>query len=546
MICKISCSIGELIDKVSILKIKLQKSNNKELSKNISKELELITRENPISNVKDNLFLKLYEINNKLWILEDNIRIKSQNNDFDSEYIQISEKIHKYNDQRYMIKNKINAKYFSDLKEEKIYTSNIDTQKPKALLENGKYLYTNGSYEDSYKIIYKLMNIYKDYTEFDAFFVDLLFSYSNITSIFKYENIYFHKIETFMKTIDSSMAAVEKLSKEQIIFCKELYVMQCLDRLKYNDAKKYLGYYNSISGPNVNNENISFFKKDDIGKTLLIYDGGGLGDKFMLCRFIPILCEKYRSKKHRIVFFIDDKLLWIFSKLFKNINNLTIISYNNHGLIPKFDYHTNLIKLIDYLDYDYNNLPKQLFINSILNENICQNCKDIVSFLKSCNKKKYILNWFGGSKNNHEKYNRKMDLLHAIPLLKQENIQWVVISKNVNENERIILSKYNVLYCGDYIDNEYDAFRESVNIINNVDALISTDTCLVHISPSLNIKTFVLLTIGNEWRWSSLDNKSYWYPDSILIKQTKYGDWKDVINRLSVLLFLEQPFNELL
>ena len=139
-----------------------------------------------------------------------------------------------------------------------------------------------------------------------------------------------------------------------------------------------------------------------------------------------------------------------------------------------------------------------------------------------------------------------MDLLHAIPLLKQENIQWVVISKNVNENERIILSKYNVLYCGDYIDNEYDAFRESVHIINNVDGLISTDTCLVHISPSLNIKTFVLLTIGNEWRWSSLDNKSYWYPDSILIKQTKYGDWKDVINRLSVLLFLEQPFNELL
>lgn len=541
MICKISCSIGELIDKISILKIKLQKSNNEKLSKNISKELELITRENPISNVKDNLFFKLYEINHKLWILEDNIRIKSQNNDFDSEYIEISEKIHKSNDQRYMLKNKINDKYLSDLKEGKIYSSNIDTQKQKILLEKGKCLYTNGSYEDSYKIIYKLMDIYKDYTEFDAFFVDLLFSYSNITSIFKYENIYFHKIESFMKTIDKNH---DKLSKELIIFCKELYVIQCLHRLKYNDAKRYLGYYNSISGPNVNNENISFFKKDDIGKTLLIYDGGGLGDKFMLCRFIPILCENYRN--NNIVLFIDDTLLWIFNKLFKNISNLIIISYKNHISIPKFDYHTNLIKLIDYLNYDYNNLPKQLFINSILNENICQNCKNIVSFLKSCNKKKYILNWFGGSKNNHEKYNRKMDLLHAIPLLKQENIQWVVISKNVNENERTILSKYNVLYCGDYIDNEYDAFQESVNIINNVDALISTDTCLVHISPCLNIKTFVLLTIGNEWRWSSLDNKSYWYPDSILIKQTKYGDWKDVINRLSVLLFLEQPFNELL
>tara|TARA_B100001996_G_scaffold335507_1_gene286261 strand:- start:623 stop:2257 length:1635 start_codon:yes stop_codon:yes gene_type:complete len=544
MICKIYCSIGELIDKISILKIKLQKSKNKELSKNISKELELLTSENPISNIKDNLFLELSEINHKLWILEDTIRIKSKNKDFDSEYIEISEKIHKSNDQRYMIKNKINTKYLSDLKEEKIYSSNIVTHNFVSLLENGKCLYTNGSYEDSYKIIYKLMNIYKDYTEFDSFFVDLLFSYSNITSIFKYENIHFHKIETFMKTIDSSMAVVEKLSKEQITFCKELYVIQCLDRLKYNDAKRYLGYYNSISGPNVNKENISFFKKDDIGKTLLIYDGGGLGDKFMLCRFIPILCESYRN--NRIVFFIDDKLLWIFSKLFKNINNLTIISYNNHGLIPKFDYHTNLIKLIDYLDYDYNNLPKQLLLDPILNENVSHNCKSLVSFLKSCNKKKYILNWFGGSKNNHEKYNRRMDLLHAIPLLKQENIQWIVISKNVNENERKILSKYNVLYCGDYIDNEFNAFEESINIIKNVDALISTDTCLVHISPCLNIKTFVLLTIGNEWRWSSLDKTSYWYPDSVLIKQIKYGDWKDVINRLSVLLFLEEPFYELL
>ncbi len=127
MICKIYCSIGELIDKISILKIKLQKSKNKELSKNISKELELLTSENPISNIEDNLFLELSEINHKLWILEDTIRIKSKNKDFDSEYIEISEKIHKSNDQRYMIKNKINTKYLSDLKEEKIYSSNIVT-----------------------------------------------------------------------------------------------------------------------------------------------------------------------------------------------------------------------------------------------------------------------------------------------------------------------------------------------------------------------------------------------------------------------------------
>ena len=54
----------------------------------------------------------------------------------------VSEKIHKSNDQRYMIKNKINTKYLSDLKEEKIYSSNIVTHNFVSLLENGKCLYT--------------------------------------------------------------------------------------------------------------------------------------------------------------------------------------------------------------------------------------------------------------------------------------------------------------------------------------------------------------------------------------------------------------------
>jgi ADP-heptose:LPS heptosyltransferase len=121
-----------------------------------------------------------------------------------------------------------------------------------------------------------------------------------------------------------------------------------------------------------------------------------------------------------------------------------------------------------------------------------------------------------------------MELRYALPLFKLENTQWIVISKNVNENEQKLLSEYNVLFYGNQIDTQMNAFEESVNIIKNVDAVISTDTSLVHISPCLNIKTFVLLTVGYEWRWET----SNWYPDSVLIKQTEYGNWKGVIDRL--------------
>ena len=97
MICKISCSIGELIDKITILKIKLkksEKSQNNEIRENILKELTCLTNENPISETKDDLFVELSKINNKLWILEDNIRLKSQKKEFDNKYIEMAERIH--------------------------------------------------------------------------------------------------------------------------------------------------------------------------------------------------------------------------------------------------------------------------------------------------------------------------------------------------------------------------------------------------------------------------------------------------------------------
>ena len=531
MICKISCSVGELIDKITILKIKLtksEKSQNNDIRDNILKELTCLTNENPISETKDDLFVELSKINNKLWILEDNIRLKSQKKEFDNKYIEMAERIHITNDERYAIKKKINTKYSSDLKEEKIYANQTPllciSIQDRTMLEKGKHLYTINNYEESYEIISKIMNKYKDYDKFDDFYVDLLFSYSNITNIFGYTNNHIHKIDAFMKTIQNC-----KLSLQQIVFCKTIYVMICLKSLKYNESKPYLAYFNNISGPNVNQENMSFFKNNDIGKTLLVYDGGGLGDAFMLSRFIPILCEKY--KINHVVFFTHDELYWIFIKIFDNIDNLTIIPYKQHNLLPKFKYHTNLIKLIDYLNYDFDTLPKPLLLDSILNENVSYKCQEILYCLKSCNKRKYILNWFGGSANNHEKRNRRMELKDVLPLFKLENIQWIVISKNTTEDEQKILSKHNVLFYGNSID-KHNAFEESVNIIKHVDALISTDTSLVHISPSLNIKTFVLLTIGHEWRWES----SNWYPDSVLIKQTEYGNWTSVISRLIYLL----------
>tara|TARA_Y100001968_G_C19401666_1_gene741353 strand:- start:419 stop:793 length:375 start_codon:yes stop_codon:yes gene_type:complete len=117
-------SLGELIDKITILEIKKLYMTSKQL-KNVDKELKLL-----INILKDidleiniDLINDLKEINNNLWRIEDNIREKEVNQEFDKEFIQLARSVYKENDKRASIKKQINEKYNSDLFEEKSYNN---------------------------------------------------------------------------------------------------------------------------------------------------------------------------------------------------------------------------------------------------------------------------------------------------------------------------------------------------------------------------------------------------------------------------------------
>ena len=117
----IECSFGEIIDKISILRIKLDKVTNKNQEINIKNEYDKLIKYKTDDETLNYLYEELYEVNKTLWNLEDNIRLKSSKEEFDKEYINIANSIHIYNDKRYQIKNRINNLFDSDIKEEKIY-----------------------------------------------------------------------------------------------------------------------------------------------------------------------------------------------------------------------------------------------------------------------------------------------------------------------------------------------------------------------------------------------------------------------------------------
>ena len=115
-------SIGELIDKITILEIKQLYMTGIKL-KNINKEMKLLKNILQDKNLEINIDLikNLKKINKKLWEIEDNIRIKESNQEFDEEFIQLARSVYIENDTRASIKKEINQKYNSELVEEKSY-----------------------------------------------------------------------------------------------------------------------------------------------------------------------------------------------------------------------------------------------------------------------------------------------------------------------------------------------------------------------------------------------------------------------------------------
>ena len=123
----VEVSIGELLDKISILEIKQEKIKDPEKLKFISREHSVL-KEQLDKNVKSNdklerLFQSLKDINSKLWVIEDDKRFCEKEKDFTEKFIKLSRDVHFLNDDRAKIKLEINNFTGSIIKEIKEYTN---------------------------------------------------------------------------------------------------------------------------------------------------------------------------------------------------------------------------------------------------------------------------------------------------------------------------------------------------------------------------------------------------------------------------------------
>ena len=120
-ICYIPVSIGELFDKYTILQIKQNRIKDSHKISIVEKEIEYLKPFIEKYTLESTILNELREINETLWVIEDQIREKEKNNMFDEEFVKLARSVYITNDKRSEVKNKINLALHSALTDIKSY-----------------------------------------------------------------------------------------------------------------------------------------------------------------------------------------------------------------------------------------------------------------------------------------------------------------------------------------------------------------------------------------------------------------------------------------
>lgn len=121
MIVNAPISVGELVDKITILEIKKLHTSEKDKLKHITDELKLLNTIVKDIQYPEYMREQLFSVNNRLWQVEDEIRLHEKRSEFDEKFILLARLVYLYNDTRAEIKRNINTATGSHIVEEKIF-----------------------------------------------------------------------------------------------------------------------------------------------------------------------------------------------------------------------------------------------------------------------------------------------------------------------------------------------------------------------------------------------------------------------------------------
>ena len=250
-----------------------------------------------------------------------------------------------------------------------------------------------------------------------------------------------------------------------------------------------------------------------MGKRILLWPEQGLGDVIQFARFIPQVIER----GGKVILQCMPELKRVLQSLKADFTLIT-----TQDSVPQFDVHLPLISLPRVLGTTADTIPapqKYLYAEPQLIEQWKQKLQSTGPGLR------VGLAW-SGSPSFPANHRRSIPVESLLPLADVPGISWHSLQLGDAAKQLPVLAQR--IPITDHSANLHD-FADSAGLLENLDLLISTDTAIVHLAGALGKDTWTLLWTERDFRWLLDDQKMPWYPSVRPFKQTRMGQWGDVV-----------------
>jgi tetratricopeptide (TPR) repeat protein len=251
------------------------------------------------------------------------------------------------------------------------------------------------------------------------------------------------------------------------------------------------------------------------GRTLLLHAEQGLGDAIQFVRYVPLLAERGA----RILLRAAPELKAIFESL-EGVQR--VLSTGQR--LPRYDLHCPLMSLPLACGTTLESVPGRVPYLSAPPRRVAAWRRR----LGDATRPRIGLAWSGNPAHPSD-HQRSLRLERLRPLLQRSGLEIVSLQKQVRDEDREALAASDVTHLGE----ELGDFADLAALVSLLDLVVSVDTAVAHLAGALARPVWILLPFCPDWRWLLGREDSPWYPTARLFRQTRPGDWEDVIARLA-------------
>tara|TARA_Y100001935_G_C17295244_1_gene505740 strand:+ start:114 stop:1838 length:1725 start_codon:yes stop_codon:yes gene_type:complete len=262
-----------------------------------------------------------------------------------------------------------------------------------------------------------------------------------------------------------------------------------------------------------NEKKINYFKDikewsgEEIGsKNIVVFSEQGLGDCIQFSKYLIPLTKI----TNHVTFVVQSNIRKLFRREIKNLS----IDIIENCKDKKFDLKITLGSIIRFF-----------YKEKIKDNLIIQNYESNIEWKNKLSKSKLNIGlvWSGSFNGTNEPY--RSIPLSSLKKILSLNANFYCLQNEIWERDHKFFKSSNLINFGKY------KLDEIASIVKNLDLVITVDTSLLHLAASLNIKTWALICLNPDWRWSEF-NKINPYNNLEIFRQKKFNDWSDSINEI--------------